>query len=178
MKVVVDKIPPEGIAFSEEHPPEWLTNIPEFSQPGDTYIQDRILLSGQVSREGQNLRLRGEVATRLHTFCTRCGDEVEWPLGGSFDLVLMPGKPRRPEEEVGLTPEEMDHLYFEGPEVELDQYFREEVALGIPIQTLCREDCRGLCPRCGVNWNRESCACAQSEGDPRLGILRKLKIKS
>jgi uncharacterized protein len=99
-------------------------------------------------------------------------------LGVSFDLVLMPGKPRRPEEEVGLTPEEMDHLYFEGPEVELDQYFREEVALEIPIQILCREDCRGLCPRCGVNWNRESCACAKSEGEPRLDILRNLKIKS
>lgn len=178
MKVVVDKIPPEGIVFSEEHPPEWLTNIPEFSQSGETYIQGRILLSGRVSREGQNLRLRGEVATRLHTFCARCGDEVEWPLAGSFDLVLMPGQPKRPEEELELTPEEMDRLYFEGPEVELDEYFREELALEIPIQILCREDCRGLCPQCGANWNRESCACAQGGDDPRLDVLRKLKIKS
>lgn len=178
MKVVVDKIPAEGIVFLEEHPPEWLTNIPEFAEPGETYIRGPIRLSGQVSREGQNLRLRGQVETELHTFCTRCGDEVDWPLRGSFDLVLMPGKPRRPEEEVGLTPEEMDHLYYEGPEVELDEYFREEIALDLPIQILCREDCRGLCPQCGANWNREQCACATDEGDPRLEILRKLKLPS
>ena len=178
MRVVVDSIPPEGIAFSEERGREWLTNIPEFSSGGETYLRGPIRLSGRVSQESQNLRLRGEVSARIHTLCARCGDEVDWPLQTAFELVLMPGQEKAMEEAADLSPEELDHLYYQGPVVELDDYFREEVALGIPIQVLCRENCRGLCPRCGANFNRETCSCAPTQGDPRLEKLRNLKIKS
>ena len=180
MRVVVDSIPPDGIAFAEEHGREWLTNIPEFSRGGETYIQEPIRLSGRVSQEGRNLRLKGEFSTRIHTLCARCGDEVDWPLQGIFDLVLMPGLDKSLEEEDldEMSPEEMDHLCYQGPVVELDDYFREELALEIPIQVLCREDCRGLCPQCGANLNRETCSCPKTDGDPRLSILRNLKVKS
>ena len=178
MKVVVDNIPPEGLVFSEDHDPEWLTNIPEFQEAGDTTLHGPIRLSGRVTLEGQNLRLQGEVTVRLHTLCTRCGDEVDWPLGGAFELVLMPKRPEQPPEEQELTPGDMDHLYYQGPEVQLDDYFREELALDVPLQMLCQEDCRGLCARCGANLNREKCSCTQPAVDPRLKKLLDLKIKS
>ena len=44
-------------------------------------------------------------------------------------------------------------------EVDLDPYVHEAVVLGTPMIVLCREECRGLCPTCGVNLNRETCAC-------------------
>jgi len=178
MRVVIDSIPPEGISFSEEHAPEWLDNIPEFVAEGDTRIQGPITLSGRVSQEGMNLHLRGEVSTRLHTLCARCGDEVDWPLNASFELVLMPGQEKPVEALADLSPGEMDQLYYQGPVVELDEYFRQELALEVPIQILCRVDCKGLCPHCGVNFNRESCSCSKSEGDPRLAVFRRLKIDS
>jgi uncharacterized protein len=174
--VVIDSIPPEGISFSERHEREWLDNIPEFSAAGDTRIEGPIVLSGRVSQEGMNLRLRGEVATEFHTLCTRCGDEVNWPLKACFELVLMPGQEKPAPELADLSPEEMSQIYYQGPVVELDEYFRQELALEIPIQILCREDCRGLCPRCGANFNRETCSCAKDPGDPRFAIFRNLKI--
>jgi len=177
MRVVIDSIPPEGIGFSEQHEREWLDNIPEFGAEGDTRIQGPISLSGRVSREGMNLRLRGEVSTELHTLCTRCGDEVVWPLHASFEVVLMPEREKPAAALADLSPEEMNQLYYQGPVVELDEYFRQELALEVPIQILCREDCKGLCPHCGVNFNRETCSCSQDQGDPRLAIFRKLKIK-
>jgi uncharacterized protein len=51
---------------------------------------------------------------------------------------------------------------------------RENVLLNLPLQPLCRADCRGLCPHCGVNLNESSCGCQVQEDDPRLAPLQHL----
>ncbi|RKX30915.1 MAG: DUF177 domain-containing protein, partial [Verrucomicrobia bacterium] len=53
---------------------------------------------------------------------------------------------------------------------------REALVLRIPIYPLCREDCRGLCPRCGANLNREQCTCAPEEAESRWDVLDKLQL--
>ncbi len=52
----------------------------------------------------------------------------------------------------------------------------EEFMLSLPMRPVCKENCQGLCPTCGINLNENSCACTQDEGDPRLAALRTLKI--
>ena len=59
---------------------------------------------------------------------------------------------------------------------DLAPFFREEIALAVPVQILCKEDCRGLCPSCGANLNLAPCNCVQKTGDPRLAVLRQLKL--
>jgi uncharacterized protein len=48
--------------------------------------------------------------------------------------------------------------------------------LSLPTRPLCREDCRGLCPHCGINLNRESCGCREERLDSRLAALRSIKV--
>ena len=55
---------------------------------------------------------------------------------------------------------------------------REQLYLALPMKPLCREDCKGLCPNCGTNWNRGTCDCKQGWEDPRLAALNKLKAES
>jgi uncharacterized protein len=52
----------------------------------------------------------------------------------------------------------------------------EQVFLALPTRPLCDEECRGLCPQCGVNRNAGQCSCTVDAGDPRLAVLRGLKI--
>jgi uncharacterized protein len=51
---------------------------------------------------------------------------------------------------------------------------REQFYLAIPMRPLCREDCKGLCPHCGTNWNTGTCACDVRWQDPRLAGLQSL----
>jgi uncharacterized protein len=51
-----------------------------------------------------------------------------------------------------------------------------ETTLALPMKPLCRDDCRGLCPVCGGNRNLVACACAQRTPDPRLAVLKDLKL--
>ena len=53
----------------------------------------------------------------------------------------------------------------------------EEFVLALPVNPLCRPDCKGLCPQCGANLNDGPCQCAPEEGDPRMAVLRGLKLR-
>ena len=66
--------------------------------------------------------------------------------------------------------------YIETPDftVELDEVVITDILLNLPQKNLCKEDCKGLCPTCGVNLNTGSCACSGKTVDPRLEILKQL----
>jgi uncharacterized protein len=58
--------------------------------------------------------------------------------------------------------------------VDISEVMRQAVMLAIPLKPLCKEECRGLCPSCGVNLNEESCDCKNEEPDDRWEGLRNL----
>jgi uncharacterized protein len=100
-------------------------------------------------------------------------------LGQELDLFFLPaaaGQPEAQEEEVELSDRDVVVGYYEGDRLDLGEVVREQVLLGLPLKPLCREDCHGLCPRCGKNRNAGACGCKPEEeaGDPRLEPLRKL----
>jgi uncharacterized protein len=68
-----------------------------------------------------------------------------------------------------------DEAYpFDGDELDLEPLVRDAVLLDLPLAPLCSPECRGICPRCGENWNVTTCACPQ-EGDPRWAALDALR---
>lgn len=66
---------------------------------------------------------------------------------------------------------------YSGDVLDFSEGFMEAVILALPIKRLCREDCRGLCPRCGTNLNQGNCGCREERVDPRLAPLRQLLSK-
>ena len=62
--------------------------------------------------------------------------------------------------------------------VDLAPLVREDMLLAVPMHTLCRPDCKGLCPNCGQNWNEGPCDCRDDEMDPRLAVLTQLLKES
>jgi uncharacterized protein len=72
--------------------------------------------------------------------------------------------------------DELESGWYRGSVIDLGPCFRELLALALPVQPLCREECRGLCPRCGVDWNVESCGCSQAQETSPFAVLGKLKV--
>jgi uncharacterized protein len=75
-----------------------------------------------------------------------------------------------------LRAEDLEFSLYEGTEVDLSPLIREQVLLALPTRPLCEDDCRGLCPHCGVNLNRTTCECRVENLDPRLEAIRSLKL--
>ena len=66
--------------------------------------------------------------------------------------------------------------FITGEEVDVDEIIREQIYLSLPLKSLCNETCPGLCPRCGVDLNQESCLCDREQGHPGFSKLRNLRV--
>ena len=125
-------------------------------------------------RASQDLFFSGEVKSHVMGRCARCTESFEFELHTPLDFVLVPRDGRWSDEEL----EAQDVDSYAGEEVDLSPIVRERVLLSLPTLPLCREGCRGLCPRCGVNLNTSPCDCVSEPGDPRLAVLRHLTRRS
>jgi uncharacterized protein len=118
-----------------------------------------------------------DINTCVRMTCSRCLDpfplQVETQARLTFCRVT--GQVSL-EKEMELTLEDLESAPFEGDEIDLWPPVYEQIVLSLPMKPLCHEDCRGLCPVCGVNRNRESCLCSDRKVDPRWECLRSLKI--
>ena len=106
--------------------------------------------------------------------CGRCLDRFPLTVADDFSVVLTPETPLSGE--IELAPAELTESFYSGTEVDLTRLVYEQVLLALPTRPLCDEQCRGLCPHCGVNRNTSQCSCTDQVGDPRLAVLRTLKI--
>jgi uncharacterized protein len=114
--------------------------------------------------------VRGTLKGTLAQECRRCLDPVETPLDEEVTLVFAP-----PDLLAGAEDGETRVLPVEDTDVDLAEPIREEIILAAPAFVVCDPDCKGMCPRCGADWNETTCECADSEPDPRWDALRALK---
>jgi len=124
--------------------------------------------------EGQ-IRVTGELHTRLEMNCARCLEPVNEDVAREFDLFYRPLATMTKEEEERLKLDDTEIAFFEGKGLFLADVLAEQVLLALPMRAICRSDCRGLCPQCGVNLNNEECRCEAHVSDPRMAPLARLK---
>lgn len=117
----------------------------------------------KVTRTAQGLLLQGKFSAQVITECVRCLDEIHQNLETEFTELYAFN--RNSVTESGL-------LLPENGKINLAPILREEMLLAIPINPLCKEDCKGLCPICGENLNYKSCNHDDEVIDPRLDALR------
>ena len=127
-----------------------------------------------------DIRLKGKWKGDFQVPCARCVEDVPIALDGEFDLIFRPlGVDAGPQER-SISAVETEIGYYQKDSLLLEDVLREQVLLSLPVRTLCKEDCKGLCPRCGVNRNHQECSCEEGQTDPRWEALGELRgrIKS
>jgi DUF177 domain-containing protein len=123
------------------------------------------------------IRVRGHLKARMRCDCDRCLEPAEFPVDSTFDLFYRPDLEVDPDAEIAIDEGESEIAFYEGDGIELKDVLREYILLAMPMQRVCRADCRGICPVCGQNRNLESCGCEVKPVDDRWSALRKLQTK-
>jgi uncharacterized protein len=108
--------------------------------------------------------------------CSRCLQEVEFPVDLAFEEVFYPASDINSGAAL-LTPEDADAFRLTDKWIlDLEEPIRQFWTVALPMQLLCRPDCRGLCPQCGQDWNEGSCDCTPP-ADERWSALGTLLRK-
>ncbi len=177
LKFRLEDIPPEGRedSFTED---ENRLNSRLGEETAFTGLQftEPVQVRVHLSRSGNILLVKSRVDAKVKGICARCLEAFSLALGSQFQLTLKPKPPSPPPEEVELRREDLETDFYEGEEIELSPLIQDQVLLTIPPKLVCREGCRGLCPGCGKNLNRETCNCADKAVDSRLEVLRNFRV--
>ena len=130
-----------------------------------------------VAHSEGEVRIRARYTVEISAQCDRCLGRARFPLEGSFDLFYRPMSFIAKEEEIEIDEGETEIGFYESGGLELEEILKEQVLLSLPMQRVCSEDCKGICPVCGRNRNETECDChTVTEGDERWGALRKLEL--
>jgi uncharacterized protein len=122
-----------------------------------------------VSRSLSGVHLRLRVSGELSGPCWRCLDQARVPI--AIDAREFAASGRDPD---APFDDDLDSSYVEDDHVDVALWVRDAFAEAVPPMILCREDCAGLCPGCGVNRNTTACDCARDERDSRWDRLREI----
>jgi len=132
-------------------------------------VSEPVLASGTVRNTAGVLVMKGEISTCIHGICDRCASEFDRKMEIPIDVVLVTELANEENEDEWVFPLEADTA-------DLDDIVRTVFVLNMDSKLLCKEDCKGLCCRCGKNLNDGPCGC-QKELDPRFAALRQLLDK-
>lgn len=133
-------------------------------------------VEGRLRRQGDEVQVSGTLTTTVETPCARCLKPILIPIKAEFFERFVRAVSWRSEEQHELASEDLNLSVFDGETIALDELVREEIELAIPGQVFCREDCKGLCPVCGVDWNLKTCECGTQEIDSRWEKLKGLRF--
>ena len=177
MFISVKELELKKVHFNVAFPPGEI----EFTDDGDRLSQASPLQAEGSAELLENtlgeIRVRGHLAVTMRCDCNRCLEPAEFPIDSSFDLFYRPAETGDDEEEVELDEGEAEIAFYDGAGIELKDVLREHVLLSMPMQRVCRADCRGICPVCGQNRNLINCECAAKLVDDRWSALKKLQAK-
>ncbi|HEY2989733.1 MAG TPA: DUF177 domain-containing protein [Candidatus Binatia bacterium] len=174
MKIAVTQIAdtPKNLTFSEgteELNQLYSGDVSDFRFPSTLEIRVA------YHRSGTDLFFQGSIAGTIEGHCSRCLKGYTFPLDKRFDFVLVPDTRSAKSKE--LNQEDMGLSFYSEEEINLSPLIREQVLLALPTRPLCDENCRGLCPGCGIDLNQASCQCSSAKGDPRMAFFRDIKLQ-
>lgn len=126
------------------------------------------------------IRVHGQLSATMEVDCDRCLETTRYPLESDFDLFYRPAPPvqgHHAAEEVQIDEGEAEIAFYQGLGIELNDVLREHILLSLPMQRICGEACKGICPVCGQNRNTVECACHVKLADDRWAALKNLSTR-
>ena len=144
--------------------------IPDLNFSGGNYCFKKPLsVKGGISNTGGALSLKADASGVMTTQCARCMKDIDVPIEFGFVETLMHSD--EGDGKGGTVSDNDDVIVFEGTSVSLDEIIENNFIMNLSPRYLCREDCKGLCPKCGKDLNEGDCGCDDDDIDPRWAAL-------
>ena len=136
-------------------------------QMGDYPILEKTPVELEITNTGNKvLELKGIGSVTVGIPCDRCLEQVAVKIPYEIEHKL---DMKKSDTERVQDLDEND--YLTGMDLDVDRLVYLEVLMSWPLKVLCREDCKGICSRCGKNLNKGSCGCAEEPKDPRMAAI-------
>lgn len=135
----------------QSYPFSETVSLPEMTVQGDPVAFTDVCLDGECTGTGESVSFTGKVRCKVRTRCARCLSPVCFPMEAPLDALFTRA------ENAG----DPDAYPIDGFAADLADPAKDALLLELPMRILCRKNCKGLCPSCGVNLNEKNCSCQE-----------------
>ena len=150
------------------------------------HAQNDFLLKGNLTayctlkRKGDaEVEMQGQLKANMLLTCDRCLVSYDFDVDTKFQLLFKTVSSEfKPLQELECNVEELDSVILDEPVVDLDDVLRQQLYLSLPLKSLCSEQCKGICARCGENLNFAECKCNHEWQGLPFAVLAQLKQKN
>ena len=168
LEVDIDDIDPDnGLALQAEKPFDFY-----FSEGDGVNGVGNVTVELTLTKAGEDIYVSGRAEGTVKLQCSRCLVEYEMALAPSIEAPFFPHAAESAESE---EEDDGEVNYHDGEKLDVFPLLHDNLLLAIPFKPLCKEECKGLCPKCGADMNTAPCGCELKEPDARLAALQKLK---
>lgn len=168
MKVIISEIYEEGLKLE-------LTE--KISSDESIKIVMPVKASLKIDKKGSEVIITGTAKGTVELQCSRCLKVLDMDIDSIINVVYHPASEINKEEHYELKGDELDTGFYRNDTIDTEDLLKEQLVLNLPMKPLCSNDCKGLCPKCGVDLNIAQCNCPVSEVDSRLAVLKQLLNK-
>ncbi len=140
----------------------------------EAQLKNDVKVKAVLTRHIAQIDVEGTISAPLEIDCSRCLQAINKDLEVNFHAAFVAPENFTESKEAELNADDLDVSVLEGNEINITELVREQLLLNLPEQVFCREDCQGLCEKCGANRNLIDCNCKQKEVDPRWAALKNL----
>jgi len=172
--IKVSNIPEEGLKLHFRLDGEKLKDIVKVNQ-GMDFHPHTLDVSCDVAKIQETVDLDFHLETEIDFDCGRCLEFFSLPVKGDAHYTLVPFQEDVKGEGEWSSEDDAFGFYREDL-IDLESLVYDQILLQIPLKPLCRENCRGLCPRCGTNMNVSSCSCREEQANSPFAALKNLKV--
>jgi len=144
----------------------------------DAVLKAPARVRGKLTKHIAQTDVEGMIEAELELECSRCLQKIDKKFEIPFHAAFVTPEHFTEAKEAELNADDLDVSILEGNEINMSELVREQILLNLPEQVFCKEDCKGLCEKCGANRNLINCNCLEEEIDPRWQGLRELKINN
>jgi len=177
MIIEVQHIPVEGKTLTYVRQAGELPVLRELAERGECRFVGPLTIVLTVVPERTLIKVSGSIEAVIEQSCSRCLNDYRSDLQQRFTLrfsrdTAEHDEREEKEKELELTEEHIGLTIFKGEAIDFTDSVQEQVVLALPYKPLCREDCKGLCPRCGIDLNVAQCGCAQGSKSSPFDVLK------
>lgn len=182
MKIEVQHIPAQGAVLSFEKAASYFPSLLHLPQDDDISFIGPIRFDLEIRKESDLVVAAGRLFFNVALTCSRCLAVFEETIEDRFELRF---SRRIPEDvhpsgadEIELTAEQIGLVFYKEDVIDLKEPLQEQVILALPFKPLCDPNCRGLCPHCGIDRNKQRCQCDDQKASTPFAVLKDLKLPS
>jgi len=162
MKILISEIPDEGLDLK----------IDEIFETDVIKLISPVKGNLSIRKVGPEVVIQGDITAIVELECGRCLKDFTTVKNVPVNVIYHPVEELKAEGKHEIKEDELDMGFYVGDAFDLVELLKEQIILNIPMKPLCSETCRGMCPKCGADLNKDRCNCNLNEIDSRLEILK------